>query len=63
MDLLHLLMLNGYMICLNTTNYLMFNMPDFIYWLCTSILNCFGQLAFPLCKVYISVPDSHLLFT
>ncbi len=31
-------MLNGYDMCLNTTNYLIFNMQDFRYWLCPSIL-------------------------
>ncbi len=41
-------MLYGYEICLNTTNYLIFNMQDFIYWLCTSILNCFSQIVTPL---------------
>ncbi len=42
-------MLNGYKICLNTTNYLIFNIQDFRYWLCCSILDCFGQLVSPLC--------------
>ncbi len=37
------------MICYNTTNYLICNKQDFRYWLCTSILNCFGQLVSPLC--------------
>ncbi len=37
-------MLNGYVIFLNTTNYLIFKMQDFRYWICTSILDCFGQM-------------------
>ncbi len=41
-------MLNGYEIYLNTTKYLIFNMQDFIYWLCASILDCFGQVVSPL---------------
>ncbi len=44
-------MLNGYEICLNRTNYPIFNMHDFIYCLCTTILDCFGQLVSPLCLV------------
>ncbi len=42
-------MLNSYKICLNTTNYLIFIMQDFIYWLWTSIVDCFGQLVSQLC--------------
>ncbi len=41
-------MINGYEICFNATNYLIYNMQSFIYWLCTSILDCFGQLISPL---------------
>ncbi len=41
-------MLNGYEICLNKTNYPIFNMQYFRYWLCISILYCFGQLVSPL---------------
>ncbi len=40
-------MLNWYEICLNRTNYLIFNMPEFRYWLVTSMLDCIGQLVSP----------------
>ncbi len=40
-------MINVYEICLNTTNYPIFNMQDFIYYMWTSILDCFGQLESP----------------
>ncbi len=40
----HAQMLNMYEICLNTTNYLIFNMQDFRYWLCTFMLDCFGHV-------------------
>ncbi len=42
--------INVYEICLNTTNYLIFNMQDFGYYLWTSILDCFGQLVSPPCS-------------
>ncbi len=42
-------MLNMYEIYLNATNYPIFNMQDFQYWLCASIMDCFGQLVSPLC--------------
>ncbi len=41
------LMINVYEICLNTINYLIFNMQDFRYCLWTWILGCFGQLVSP----------------
>ncbi len=41
-------MLNRYEIYLNTTNYPICNMQDLRYWLCTSILEYFGQVVFPL---------------
>ncbi len=44
-------MINVYEICLNTTNYPIFNMQDFRYCLWTSILDCFGQLVSPPCSV------------
>ncbi len=34
--------LTGHVICLHTTNYSIFNIQDFIYWLCISIWDCFG---------------------
>ncbi len=40
-------MLNEYEICLNTRNQPIFSMQDFIYWLCTCILICFGQVVSP----------------
>ncbi len=49
-------MINVYEICLNTTNYPIFNMQGFRYCLwSTSILDCFGQLDNPPC---IGSPDS-----
>ncbi len=42
-------MLNGYEICLNTKIGPIFNMQDFRYQLCTSIVDCFGQMVLPLC--------------
>ncbi len=50
MDLLHLLcnMLNWYEACLSTTNYPIFNMQDFRFWLRTSISDYFGRVVFPL---------------
>ncbi len=42
-----------YEIWLNTTNYPIFNMQDFRYWLCTSILDCFGQVVSPLLEVLV----------
>ncbi len=36
-------MLNGYEICLNTINYLISNMQDFIHRLCAFILDYFGH--------------------
>ncbi len=44
-------MINVYEICLNTTNYPIFNMQDFRYCLWTSIWNCFGQLVSPPCSL------------
>ncbi len=44
-------MLNGYDICFKTMNYPIFNMQDFRYWLCTSVLDCFGQVVSPSVKV------------
>ncbi len=46
----HANMINVYEICLNNTNYLIFNMQDFRYCLWTSILVCFGQLVSPPCE-------------
>ncbi len=43
-------MINVYEICLNTTNYPIFNMQAFRYCLWTSILDCFGQLVSPPCQ-------------
>ncbi len=44
-DLINLLIcLNGYAICLNTTNCLIFNMQDFRNGLFSSFLSCFGQV-------------------
>ncbi len=40
--------LNEYEICLNATNCLIFNIQDFMYWLYTSIVDCFGHLVSPL---------------
>ncbi len=40
-------MLNVYEICLNTTNYPIFNMKDFRYCLRTSILDCFWSAGIP----------------
>ncbi len=37
-------MINVYEICLNTTNYPIFNMQDFRYCMWTSMLDCFDQL-------------------
>ncbi len=37
-------MINVYEICLNTTNYPIFNMEEFRYCMWTSILDCFGLL-------------------
>ncbi len=37
----------GHEICLNITNYPNFNMQDFKYLLCTSILNCFDHVVSP----------------
>ncbi len=34
-------MLNEYEQCFNTTNYPIFNMQEFKYWLCSCILDCF----------------------
>ncbi len=41
--------INVYNICLNTTNYPIFNMQDFRYCMWTSISDCFGQLVSPQC--------------
>ncbi len=45
-------MINVYEMCLNTTNYPIFNMQDFRYCPWTYILDCFGQLVSPswLCR-------------
>ncbi len=52
-------MMNVYEICLNTTNYPIFNMQDFIYYLWTPILDCFGQLVSPPCTGRVrQVPSS-----
>ncbi len=40
-------MLNEYDICINTTNYAIFNMQGFRYLLCTFILNCFWLAGIP----------------
>ncbi len=37
-------------ICLNTTNSQIVKRKDFLYCLCTSILDCFGHLVSPPCK-------------
>ncbi len=34
--------------CLNTTDYPIFNMQNFRYWLCNSMLFCFGHMVSPL---------------
>ncbi len=51
-------MINVYEICLNTTNYPIFNMQDFRYCLWTCILDCFCQLVSPPCFC-MSFPDGH----
>ncbi len=61
-------MINVYEICLNTTNYPIFNMQDFRYCLFTSILDCFGQLVHPPCKcvlqyIYRSIGSGLLVVT
>ncbi len=43
-------MINVFVICLNTTNYPIFNMQDFRYCLWTSNLDCFGQLVSSPCE-------------
>ncbi len=53
-------MLNGYEICLNTTDYPSFNMY-FRYWLCTSILDCFGQVMSPLFYMVLHFRKSHIV--
>ncbi len=40
-------MINVYEICINTTNYPIFNMQGFIYWLWTSILKQFWSAGIP----------------
>ncbi len=40
-------MLNRYEICLNITNYQIFKVQDFTYWLCASILDCFWSGGIP----------------
>ncbi len=40
-------LLNGYEVCLNTTNCLIVNMSKFRYWMCTSILDYFGSCSIP----------------
>ncbi len=47
-------MLNGYEVCFNTTNYLIFNMQYFRYWLSTSILYYFCQLISPQCVMHLN---------
>ncbi len=42
-------MLNVNEICLIRPNNAIFNVKDFKYWLCTSVLECFGQLVSPPC--------------
>ncbi len=49
-------MINVYVICLNTTNYPLFNIQHFRYCLWTSILDCFGQLVSPPCISSCRVP-------
>ncbi len=39
-----------YAIYLNTTNFLILNMHNFIYWVCIYILNCSWQVIFQLCQ-------------
>ncbi len=51
--------INVYEICLNTTNYPIFNMQDFRYCLWTSILACFGQLVSPPWYMQILI-DKHI---
>ncbi len=48
-------MINVYEICINTTNYLIFNMQDFRYCLWTSTLDCFGQLISPPCSIMVQI--------
>ncbi len=45
------LLLNGNDICLKTTKNLIFDMQEFKYWLCTSILDYFSQLVSPTVSV------------
>ncbi len=52
-------MINVYDICLNTTNYPIFNMQDFRYCLWTSILDCFGQLVSPPWRGTVQVASAH----
>ncbi len=52
-------MLNLYGICLNTTNHMIFNMRDFRYLLCTSILDCFSHVVTTLCNGHLQ--SKHLL--
>ncbi len=49
-------MINVYDLCLNTTNYSIFNMQDFRYCLYTPILDCFGQLVSTSCNGWSRQP-------
>ncbi len=58
-------MINVYEICLNATNYPIFNMQDLMYCLWTSMLDCFGQLVSLPCKYtciysYLEAPSHGL---
>ncbi len=48
-------MINVYEICLNTTNYPIFDMQDFRYCMWTFILDCFGQLVSSPCYAVIYI--------
>ncbi len=52
-------MINVYAICLNTTNYPIFNMQYFRYCLWTSILDYFGQLVSPPCCTFLYHLHTH----
>ncbi len=54
-------MLNGYKICLNTTNYPIFKMKDFRYWLCTYILDFFFIRLHPHCALEKTFVDVKLV--
>ncbi len=61
LDLLHLLMLNGYEIRLNTTNYPICNMQDFRYWLHISVFDYVAKVVSPPCCRSTALPTSPCL--